>query len=541
MMGACLGALGLAMAACSGDPTPGAAPPTDARPAATATTAAGPATTAPVDTTVTTTAAVSTTTTVAELPERNGAQRLHFEVGPIDIQPGQNDIDFTRRIPQPDVDGWIVRMRPDLRLADGTVPPVDVVHLHHGVWLNTSRADATSALPERIFAAGEEKTITALPAPYGYRYETTDRWILNFMLHDLLPDPTQVWITYDVDFVPDDAPEAADMVPARPIWLDVENGGIYPVFDVIRGSGTDGTFTYPDQADEPYGDLPPKNEWTVDRDGVLVATAGHLHPGGLHTDLWATRDGRTVPLFRSEAQYFEPAGAVSWDVAMTATRPDWHVAVRAGDVLSTTATYDSSRASWYESMGIMVVWMGEPADPEVGLDPTRPADDPFEVDVARPGMLTHGHLAENDHHGGEPDPSFLDLTVLPSAPASEVITIEDFVYGEGDMTLARTVPTVRPGGSVVFDNLDAPLFNGIWHTITACAAPCNGATGIASPIADAEIPFDSGELGDAGPPTAGRTTWSIPTDLPTGTYTYFCRIHPLMRGAFRVEGDPVDG
>ena len=93
----------------------------------------------------------------------------------------------------------------------------------------------------------------------------------------------------------------------------------------------------------------------------------------------------------------------------------------------------------------------------------------------------------------------------------------------------------------MFDNLAAPLFNGIWHTITACAALCNGATGIASPIADAEIPFDSGELGDAGPPTAGRTTWSIPTDLPTGTYTYFCRIHPLMRGAFRVEGDPVDG
>ena len=28
----------------------------------------------------------------------------------------------------------------------------------------------------------------------------------------------------------------------------------------------------------------------------------------------------------------------------------------------------------------------------------------------------------------------------------------------------------------------------------------------------------------------------LPTDLPDGTYTYFCRIHPLMRGAFRVEG-----
>ena len=48
--------------------------------------------------------------------------------------------------------------------------------------------------------------------------------------------------------------------------------------------------------------------------------------------------------------------------------------------------------------------------------------------------------------------------------------------------------------------------------------------------------FDSGELGVAGPPTAGRVDWSLPTDIPTGTYTYFCRIHPSMRGAFRVDG-----
>jgi plastocyanin len=469
---------------------------------------------------------------VADLPTRDGAQHLHFEVGPIDINPGQNNIDYTRPIPQPEVDGWIVKIRPDLRLADGSVPPVDVVHLHHGVWLNGSKADATAGVPERIFAAGEEKTITALPAPYGYQYSTSDKWILNFMLHDLLPDPTQVWITYDIDFIPADAPEAAGIVPARPIWMDVQNGSVYPVFDVIRGEGTDGTFTYPDQADDPYQGGTPLNQWTVDRDGVLIATAGHLHPGGLHTDLWVTRGDQTAHAFRSDAQYFEPAGAVSWDVAMTATTPDWHVAVQAGDVLSTTATYDSALASWYESMGIMVVWMGEPGGA---------ADDPFEVDVATPGILTHGHLAENDNHGGQPDASYVDMTKLPSAPASDKIEIEDFVYGEGDMSFAATVPTVRPGGTIEFDNLDAPLYRGLWHTITSCAAPCNASTGIAFPIADGPIAFDSGELGTGGPPTAERTTWSVPTDLPEGTYTYFCRIHPLMRGAFRVEGDPVDG
>ncbi|MCU1389513.1 MAG: hypothetical protein JWL72_2851, partial [Ilumatobacteraceae bacterium] len=78
----------------------------------------------------------------------------------------------------------------------------------------------------------------------------------------------------------------------------------------------------------------------------------------------------------------------------------------------------------------------------------------------------------------------------------------------------------------------------VWHTITACKAPCNASTGIAYPRADADIPFDSGELGAVGPPTAGRVTWSTPTDLPDGTYTYFCRIHPSMRGAFRVADQP---
>ena len=46
--------------------------------------------------------------------------------------------------------------------------------------------------------------------------------------------------------------------------------------------------------------------------------------------------------------------------------------------------------------------------------------------------------------------------------------------------------------------------------------------------------FDSGELLTGDKPADGYTTWSTPTNLPPGTYTYFCRIHPFMRGAFRV-------
>ncbi len=473
------------------------------------------------------TVALSTTTTVEELPTRAGVTTLHLKYGPFDIQPGQNNIATQASIPQPDVDGWVVGIRPDLQFEDGTVPGVDVVHLHHGVWLNAVARDLTAPLPERFFAAGEEKTAMALPAPYGYRYRTSDHWVLNYMLHNLTPDDKQVWVTYDIDIIPDTAPEAAGLVAAHPVWMDVQNGSVYPVFDALRGSGDGVTYTYPDQAVDPYKGGTALNTWTSDRDGVIVATGGHLHPGGLHTDLFLTRDGATAHLFTSEAKYYEPAGAVSWDVAMTVTTPDFHVQIKKGDVLSTKATYDSARASWYESMGIMVTWIGD-----VG----GPADDPFTTAVDTPGMLTHGHLAENDNHGGDEDSEYLDLTTLPSEPVDGNVDIVDWVYGQGDMNFATGVPTVKPGETITYDNLDAPIGNGQWHTITACAAPCNQSTGIAYPLADGPVIFDSGELGLGGPPTANRTTWSIPTDLAPGTYTYFCRIHPLMRGAFRVDG-----
>ncbi len=378
----------------------------------------------------------------------------------------------------------------------------------------------------------------ALPAGYGYQYKATDKWLINYMIHNLWPKPNQVWITYDIDFIPATSPAARGIVPARPIWMDVENGKTYPVFDVLQGSGTGGLYTYPDDASDPYHGQPPSSEWTVDQDGVLIGTAGHLHPGGLHDDLWLQRTGATAleghgkvgapdtaHLFTSKADYFEPAGAVSWDVAMTATPADWRVQVHKGDVMKVSTTYDSKTASWYESMGIMVVWMAD------GTNGTDPFVKPVDVD----GSLTHGHLAENDNHGGKPAPKdYVDLTKLPSQPTVDQIAIDNFVYARGDMSVADSVPTVAAGASITFQNLDAPLENGIWHTITACKAPCNKSTGIAYPRADGAVSFDSGELGTGGPPTSGKVTWQTPANLDPGTYTYFCRIHPFMRGAFRV-------
>ena len=448
------------------------------------------------------------------------AETLKYRFGPIHIAPGRNDIVFQLNDQRPAVNGWITGFKPNLTYVDGRVPLVDVMHLHHGVWI-------INGAP--TFAAGEEKTEFRAPAGYGYRYRTSDSWVMNHMIHNLTPTPADVYITYDLEFVPDTSPQAAAMKEVRTLWMDVMGIQPYPVFDVHRGAGgRDGRYTYPRESKQrSYTN----NRYTVQEDGELVGTAGHLHPGGLWTDLTLERAGKRVRLFRSNAKYYEPAGAVSWDVAMEATPADWRVGVKRGDVLEISATYDSKRASWYEAMGIMPVMFHAG-----GSGP-----DPFVVKTDRPGVLTHGHLPVNRNHGGVFS-GLVDPRRLLSAPPPprRTVAIKGFQYGRGDLLRVgkrRRPPTIRPGGTLKFVNRDAT--RGILHSITSCRAPCNRTTGIAYPLADGKVRFDSGNLG-FGPAgataAANRATWRTPRNLRDGTYTYFCKNHPFMRGAFRVRG-----
>jgi hypothetical protein len=451
-----------------------------------------------------------------------GEQQLHFKFGPVHIFPGQNTISLEpiKAGGRPSVPGYITSFTPNLTYLDGTVPGVDVVHLHHGVWL-------VDGAPQ--WAVGEEKTIVDLPQGFGYRYTPGQTWVMNHMIHDLVPNATDVYITYDLTFVPDSAPAAASIKTVRTQWLDVSGLRAYPVFDARRSYGRKGRFTFPDMARTQASRraIGPAHQYVVPHDMTLVFTAGHLHPGGLYTDLNVTRAGRTVRLFRSQAKYYEPAGAVSWDVSMTATKPDWRVALRQGDVLSVSGTYDTHRASWYESMAIM---------PSAVYDGTDAGGvDPFVTPPDTTGVVTHGHLPENDVHGGGRSglPDVRDM--LNGRPAGGPIRISNFVYGKGDLNSGGRIPTVRRGRSLTFLNADDSRT--IWHTITECRAPCNRTTGIAYPLANGRADFDSGELG-TGPqgftPVSGRVSWRTPKRLRAGTYTYFCRVHPFMRGAFRV-------
>jgi hypothetical protein len=497
------------------------------------------------------------------LADQSGVEHLHYAAGPYHITPGANLILFDyKHVPKPNVNGFMVRMAPNLRYAlpngkcCGKVPLTNIIHLHHGVWLTNGTAGAGEGNSYGggiypFMATGEEKTTYELPKGYGYPIGANDFWILNYMIHDLLSKPATVYITYDLDFIPDSSPAAAHITPVHPIWMDVEAGHVYPVFDVHRYSGKNGKYTFPDMAKNPYGGGRVLNEFTVDHPGTLIATAGHLHPGGLYDDLDLIRSGQTptggampgtvpnsVRLFRSYAHYWDKRGPISWDMAMTGTPTDWRPAVKAGDVLRISATYDTTRASWYESMGIMVVW--EAYNDQTGVDP-------FTHKLDLNGAVTHGHLPENNDHGGTQYVT-VNLNKLRDCKQSQVL-IAGFTYLPGDLSSPShtCIPTVTRGHSLTFVNEDAspdgtfgnPLsvnpayLQSIFHTITACQNPCGLDTGISYPLANGPGNYDSGQLG-AGLPAVGRLNWSTPSNLPPGTYTFFCRIHPFMRGVFRV-------
>jgi len=331
--------------------------------------------------------------------------------------------------------------------------------------------------------------------------------------------------------------------------MDVEDHHIYPVFNVAQHSGHDGKFTFPDMAKDPYGSGPPLNEFTIDHPGVLVATAGHVHPGGLYDDLDLLRPGvkptgvnpagdvpGSVRLFRSNAVYWDKDHLpVSWDVSMKATAADWRPQVQTGDVLRVSATYDTKLASWYEVMGIMVVWE---AWGQKGVNP-------FTTKLNEVGHVTHGHLPENDYYGGT---EFVGVnpSTLPTCHTHKIV-IAGFKYIPAVNGNTNCVPTIKPGQSITFVNEDAsPLatwnllspnpfyMSAVFHTVTSCKDPCGLNYGISYPLANGAGGFDSGELG-VGLPGVGSLSWSTPKNLAPGTYTFYCRIHPWMRGVFRIQ------
>jgi plastocyanin len=332
--------------------------------------------------------------------------------------------------------------------------------------------------------------------------------------------------------------------------------------------------------------------------GTLIGLGGHLHPGGIRDEVSLVRKGKERPIFYSDAVYWNyrhpsRAGAppTSWNFSMTVTGSPlgWKVKVKPGDVIRLNAVYDSRVSSWYENMGIVVAYVA-PKDPH-GPPGVDVFDDDVRIVNGAPssaklpkGNFVFGYRPRTDCHPSLTGPHktlcLHGQVTHPARPESEdavgpctkrscpPLTSKDgpmvtdihaagFTYGSADLGVidATGIPRVKKGEPVRFWNEDTAL--GVWHTFTACRYPCDGPTGINYPLADGgngdpgdPMNFESMEIGwgllfDPTKSQVGGSgdydaqwaqdglEWSFTPTRP-GVYTFYCRVHPGMRGAFKV-------
>ena len=92
-----------------------------------------------------------------------GVQRLSYRAGPYHVGPGQNSIEFAPTAQKPQVDGYIVGIRPNLRHADGSIPKTNRIMFHHGVWVNLKGKDGTARRPRALLRRGRGEDQPAPP------------------------------------------------------------------------------------------------------------------------------------------------------------------------------------------------------------------------------------------------------------------------------------------------------------------------------------------------------------------------------------------
>jgi hypothetical protein len=129
-------------------------------------------------------------------------------------------------------------------------------------------------------------------------------------------------------------------------------------------------------------------------------------------------------------------------------------------------------------------------------------------------------------------------------PVVDTIHSAAFIYAPGDLGLGSTpmLPRVLQGSTLRFVNEDAAA--NIRHTFTSCAWPCVGEYVSNFPLSDGgPKAFDTGKIGNLDPVDGGVTGSDTlpfaqlvidPAKFTVGKYSYYCRIHPFMRGGFEV-------
>jgi plastocyanin len=406
--------------------------------------------------------------------------------------------------PHAPVDGYITNMEVDVVDASGAPVPIYRLMLHHIVFANLNRQDATCngflgfderpSAPfssERFYAAGEERAKMALPAGYGYKLNPRDTWGLLYMLMNHRPSTDQAYIQYKYRVV--SGADAAGFKRVEPYWLDVENCRADPIYNV-KGTKDRGS-TDTESAD-----------FTFPKPGYIVGGAGHVHGGargltmtqpecgdrqiGESLPTWGNPDH---PFYRVRPVLHEPG-----PIAMSGFQSQAGIPVAAGETVRLNSLYDNSLPHT-RVMGIMITYVHH-VNADSAPDPCAPLPGDHKTLLA-PGTL--------EGRTKRPIRYRIPLTGLDE---------------EGDAVTIRKPPgktkRVRSGGTIAvgdrfFDKPNVRLKRGgelSWqfsgqelHNITLA----NGPIGLGSPNLDGDRTFTR------------RFTRN-------GTYRLFCALHPVQ-------------
>jgi hypothetical protein len=349
--------------------------------------------------------------------------------------------------------------------------------------------------------------------------------------------------------------------------------------------GGDGLYVYPAEAavDDPTREPTDAlgRMFTASRDATAIAAAGHLHPNGMDTivanlgpegsacEADLDQDGLPgVTILDSRKIETVPAAYPhSEEYQMGATKYGWRAPIRAGDRITQFAEYANADQASYEAMTFVGLYT-DPQQPPAPRGPEGctlantqatllPGDpwggEPSET-VINHGTMSHHH--EGSDYCGIPDFPECDTPMSDPEPglSTPIVSITHFAYTPGDRTLAGPagLPVQVPrGNQLTFVNADMALGAGVRHTVTSCNWPCDGPYVANYPQPNGT--FDSGKLGNVDPIDGGGITtsggplfgygpssdavpaWTLDTkDLKPGFYSFYCRIHPWMRGSFQV-------
>jgi polyvinyl alcohol dehydrogenase (cytochrome) len=483
-------------------------------------------------------------------------QKLSLYYGPFTVPPGQ---DFNRvDLDLPMYDGFLQYVAPYMRrVEDLSEPSHQEAHIHHAHWFRASPGGGDPSdnyfhgNAEWIFGQGDEQTHADFRQrsqadpngpEYGEFIPKGDPQVLIYMLHNKTNQPLNVYIVLDVQFT-NGTPEQLQAVTKRP-WHDLQGTLFGKTYDVPRNPNGDGHYLLSRDAHKPV-------VWTAPVDGTLVGIGGHVHPGGewvnvtnegSTTNPCPTTPGNTVPgtlmIHEGAIPHVPAANVYSEDYQTETTHPAWRAPLHKGDRIVLDSSYENKDHAWYEVMTHEGMYL-DPAQPPRGRckpymvnkhwaknwkNPTKGVPNRrWRMDEKMCGIAGYGPC-ERPEQGSAPKPI-----------QTSVVDIANFTYQPGDRAssgVINAIPWIRQGQRLTFVNQDWPA-GGIRHSVTTCPWPCNGTYVSNYPLPDGR--WDSGTLGydpiSNGNPTGESST---PVDLAPGKYSYFCRIHPWMRGAFEV-------